>query len=432
MLSASSKQRSSRRRAVLVAWLAIGTSAATGTATAQRLISIPTKPMCQTCTITLDSIAVLGANEDSVTLSRSSNVVRGSNGRFYVGPLYDAGKIAVYDDNGKFIHTAGRQGRGPGEVPTVDFLSIGPGDTIAVFAPGKVVIFTEQLRTTQDVTLNALARGGILVGSTTIIIHAYTGHPSTPRHPLHVFSLNGQLQRSFGADAESTTTADLAAGYRWLAQGQQGSLWVARPNQYQFELWDTAGVLLTRLTGAPPWFEAWDSYPQGAPYDSKPPPQVVALARGTVQNHLWILSYVPDESWSPHRQAGRERPVIPALQHDLFDSVLDVIDVASGELLASRRLDIGVDGFAGPGLLYVRDETPSGLIVVRLYRLALQHEGGTYVFTTRSEPRSHSQHSHSHRPAPSPGLHRGAGLSAAVRSEIRERSKPTSSRSGKP
>ena len=336
---------------------------------AQRSMTATARPVCTSCEIRVDSVAVLGRIGDAETLTGSSRVVRAASGRFYAGPTYSPGKVAVYDAGGAFVQAIGHEGAGPGEVTSVEYLAVGPGDTLAVFGSDNMVLFAPDFRVIRDTRFNAAPRAGVVLPGGNAIIHAYYFDRESFGNPFHTFDASGARRRSFGEESGVVRGADLATQTRWLAPAAAG-VWTARPNRYEIELRDTTGTVQLRVSRQPDWFEPWEAYPTGAPHQVKPPSQIVAVSEDGPQQ-LWILSYVAAASWRPSSQTGRELRVTPGTQDRLFDSVIDVIDIQNGNVLASRILPVAAAGFAASNILYVHDETTDGLTVVRVYRATL-------------------------------------------------------------
>ena len=61
-------------------------------------------------------MATLGSAEGTISPGDfQTGVTRDSRGRYYLAPTVDLAVMAVYDSNGRFLQTIGRQGQGPGE-----------------------------------------------------------------------------------------------------------------------------------------------------------------------------------------------------------------------------------------------------------------------------------------------------------------------------
>jgi hypothetical protein len=150
--------------------------------------------------------------------------------------------------------------------------------------------------------------------------------------------------------------------------------WVARPNAYEIELWDNAGNLRLTIQRDPAWFTEWDSFEPGGPQRSRPHSQIVDIGEDA-NGRLWVLSYVADAEWKPATQSGREARISPRSQSNIFDSVIDVLDAGTGDVLASTTLDAAAAGFAGPGVLYIHDEDDDGLVQIRVLNLYLDSNG---------------------------------------------------------
>jgi hypothetical protein len=72
---------------------------------------------------------------------RIGSAVRLSNGRVVVADVQGVA-ISVFDSTGRFIESLGRRGQGPGEYSRLTSLLKTDGDTLAVFEPRRLTIFT--------------------------------------------------------------------------------------------------------------------------------------------------------------------------------------------------------------------------------------------------------------------------------------------------
>jgi hypothetical protein len=99
---------------------------------------------------------------------------------------------------------------------------------------------------------------------------------------------------------------------------------------------------------------------------------------------LWTVTLVADADWSTAVRDATRRPApggqsaVSSIDYQqLFDAIIEVIDPASGRLIASRRIPQFVAAVAGNGhLLSAREE--SGSILVEVLRVQLTTPGGEY------------------------------------------------------
>ena len=122
----------------------------------------------------------------------------------------------------------------------------------------------------------------------------------------------------------------MEGNWRTVSYSGGSRVWVGPLGEYRLESWDTTGVHLQTLIRSPSWFQPWDRRSARQPFGEKPNPILLSVhedARGK----LWAISRVPDRNWKP----GFEEP---AYEH-IYDTVLEVIDPVSGDLLASQRFE---------------------------------------------------------------------------------------------
>ena len=137
-----------------------------------------------------------------------------------------------------------------------------------------------------------------------------------------------------------------------VALDGQGRVWTTRAGEYAFEAWDPgrAAEPVTRLAGEPDWFDPGPPQP-GAPVSAPAPSIVISLRvdRGL----LWVGTWVADEDW----EAGAGAAPSPLELDRLLDTVLDVVDTASGRLIARSRRDEALRGTGDDLLLFgVREQ----------------------------------------------------------------------------
>ncbi|MCY4400842.1 MAG: hypothetical protein OXE96_16100 [Gemmatimonadetes bacterium] len=71
---------------------------------------------------------------------------------------------------------------------------------------------------------------------------------------------------------------------------------------------------------------------------------------------LWTFSLIPDEDWSPEQP---QRPN-PAWNERVLDTMIEVIETASGQVLAQLRYENTLAPVCGNGLMYTAEEAAAG------------------------------------------------------------------------
>lgn len=115
--------------------LAAGLFAASGCAgsdapVTDELVTIGSELACASCTIAFETVATI---DTFAFQGPASLLARDSAGRIYV---VDAGVLAVYSPEGRFVHKIGRKGAGPGEYSASRNVLVGADGLIHVLDGG--------------------------------------------------------------------------------------------------------------------------------------------------------------------------------------------------------------------------------------------------------------------------------------------------------
>jgi hypothetical protein len=200
----------------------------------------------------------------------------------------------------------------------------------------------------------------------------------SPTHPSFVL-----LDRTFAALREfgSTTPADSrndSDAIQYLLAELESERFAAVQQYYRYgvEIWDTTGSLVRRLDRTPDWYRPWTEADKLARARQMAGFPVIEGVYADGQR-LWVAARVPDSQWrepraqSPAPERGREIaiPPVPVAQYDRrYDTVIEVLDVATGRVLVSQRFDAYVSQFTEGGFLYSIREAPSFLLRIDVWR----------------------------------------------------------------
>jgi len=234
------------------------------------------------------------------------------------------------------------------------FARFGPGDSIWVFdGSGRALVFDAERRFVRAVPLPTSPWDAlVLADSRMVVAPASADRPM----PLLLLAANGDLVREIGR-ADSTGAAVPAT--RWIVGADGGTFW-SMPTQFRWRLeqWDTSGTSLKVTERAPAWFPEY-AHLLPASHDHAPQPAVQGAWLDPA-GRLWVLGVVADAHWSDGLSAGRAgqgSDVILDPDH-AFDTVLEAIDVATGQVVATARLDPFYSAAVDAGvILRVRERT---------------------------------------------------------------------------
>ena len=128
----------------------------------------------------------------------------------------------------------------------------------------------------------------------------------------------------------------------------EGVLWVAPRNAYELANYSVVGPKFEPTNRVyrrqAEWFQPWT---ERSP-DGRPRPSIMQIAFGPEDpTLLWVAISVADAEWAPRRPQRSSKELIDSQ----YDSILEVIDVKSGAVLATRRFGPTLSRLTFQGLI---------------------------------------------------------------------------------
>ena len=344
-----------------------------------RRIVVGSDVACKQCSVAVQRVARLGGPEGLGGFSRI--VERDSRGRYYVvDKMTAANEIFVFDAKGTYLQTIGKKGAGPGEYRGIAQVMILPGDTLRVedlrngrytiYSPEYAIVRSGQFRT--DFMPRVRFADGRVVTSRM--------DPSKDRvgFPLHLLASDGTVLRSFGADQPVYREGTEQMLIRVLAPAAGGRFYAAHSQEYVIEKWDTLGHKVREITRAASWFKPWVSQPMTSPDGPARQPRILSV-REDEHERLWVLTQVAQPDWKKYlsQAAGRDGEagggwIIGGVTKNTgYDTMVEVIDLKTGRLLVSQRLDQAMWKMFEGGLAYSDGEDEQLASYVDIWRLQL-------------------------------------------------------------
>ena len=312
---------------------------------------------CQSCDLDRAKIAELRAPiEAEPTLS--SVVRQDGRGRFYVAPLVDPYKIAIFDSAGSYLGSFGQRGEGPGEFSEIRGLELGPGDTLYVLHADRISIFSPEHTFVRSTSSSAARRSDHIVLDSRGTIA--TGRTSTtyrgPPEAL-VWTHNGETVPRGLVEAERT-----ASGLVMF----RDTAWVLRSDYSVYRSADL--VRWDSIIGPPVWYlDKTEAAEEGS---SRSP----SLAGFIVdEEHAWALIYEYKPLPPRPPSSGGEEPLRPLSSSELMEVATPRFDVwdRRGKLVASIKGSTPVR-FVRPHLLHEVVEDSAGSQWINVYRFHLR------------------------------------------------------------
>jgi hypothetical protein len=290
--------------------------------------------------------------------------------------------LLVFEPNGKYRETIGRKGQGPGEYTAISQVFVLPGDSIRLddTRNGRYTILSPEYRVVRTSPYpiahylsTILFPDGFAVTTKTL---------RTPQEvglPLHRVNPAGEIVRSFGADTPIYRTGMSNVFKRFLAPSSApGQFHAAQFQAYVVERWDTAGRKVGEIVRDADWFRPWTTQPKLTP-DAPARNPVLFAIREDRQGRLWTFSEVPQADWKKHVHQSPYREGEPTnwfiggvTRNDGADTMVEVIDLASGQLLVSQRFDQMLWKMFEDGFVYSDGEDDVGNSYVDIWRIVLK------------------------------------------------------------
>ncbi len=344
------------------------------TGRAQTPQSAGVDPACE-CRIVLRRVAALGDDNDEVAFRPTSVLARDPAGRYFAGVTHSPSSIAVFAPNGNPLPPFGRQGEGPGEMERIRYVRAAYGDSIIVLDRPKLTLFASSGSPVRWGTLPrgvAAFRFAVLKSGHVVVNNYFPTHPSFVLLDRKFTGL-----REFGSTTPPDSRSDSDAIQYHLVGLDSGRFAAVRQYyRYGVEIWDTTGSLVRRFDRIPSWYQPWTEADKHAAARQLSGFPVIEGVHADGQR-LWVAARVPDPTWkdpaakmrAPERGREVAFPAIPVPEYNRrYDSVIEVLDVATGRVLVSQRFDAYVSQFTEGGFMYSVREAPSSLLRIDVWR----------------------------------------------------------------
>lgn len=329
---------------------------------------------CTHCDMRPELVVELGTEDGPGALGEPSHVVQRVNGQWAVTDFQGRGQVWIFAADGSFVRTIGRKGQGPGEYELPLWLHVLPGDSLEVvdFENLRITTLAPDLSVART---RRLGPAGLMIAFLPDGSHVLSvSIPSAMSIglPLHLISREGRILRSFGAKPPVEEVRNQSRMRRALAPAGAHAVWSAELLRYVIEKWDVQGNRLQRMERKASWFPPQTHYGVRADPSIAPAPGLLYVhtdARGRV----WTAANVPDPDWESAFVNGTD-PYgrVARLVKDLnkyYDSIVEVIDPVSMQVVGRARFDESAHPFAGDGLYVTHETRGRGWPVVAVWRL---------------------------------------------------------------
>jgi hypothetical protein len=326
-----------------------------------------------------------------------------SQGRIWL--LFSERAPMLFASSGAFLREVGRIGDGPGEFQR-PWRAAAVGDSVIVFDQlGAVTVLGPNLQQVRTALVPPYSRAtgfAMVSWPGTVLAAAVLRDRDRAGWPLHFVNFStaaAQNPRSFGGDGvvvpedrerilQGYATPDLVLARVVAARGPSAVFAVTKYTDYVVTRWDTAGRMLWELRRDAALFPKKPTWTMGS--SRVPPDSRMAAAWYDGRRYLWTFAHVAAPDWQEVRRAflaqnppvppppgsGRATRSAPASQtvsaHSLYHTLIEVIDVESRTLVASRRYPGYVVSTLPDGRVIAYRESADGVPYVDIVATSLQ------------------------------------------------------------
>ena len=321
--------------------------------------------VCVSC-IELALETTVGDTEGPGVIEESQFVGSDQLGRFWVT---QRDYLAVFDSDGTFVAKVGQRGKGPLEFTNPLAILGNDQGEIAIFDPGnsRVTMVDTSFQLVRELSVPIVASSVLaLPGRDRYLLTGVVPAEASMVQPLHILE-GSRITRSFGRTEDSGFIGDM----KRLAADDRGRVFAADMYAYRVDAWTVDGQLISQFERPGLWTPP--EHGQPAPPTPADPdlPSLLAAIQVSGDRYLWVVSWVPQEDAREHLyQKGR------ILDFDdwnaVYDSVIEIIDVDTGLIIARTRHPEVIGGFLAGGFAHGPLPMEDGTPRIAIWRVALR------------------------------------------------------------
>ena len=326
--------------------------------------------MCADC-MTVERVVALGDTTGPGYINWSRYATVDGAGNYWVGQQQES-VVKVWSAEGRFLRQVGRRGDGPMEFHRpAPVRTDGEGRVhIVDLDIGRETIVNADFSYSSDRSIYpGYAHLAVPLGEEgRYLLNMGTTRAGLVAMPLHIVDGPDVLRsfdRMMGLD-------DTGNALRVLAVDGRKRIYSAHPDYYLIQIWNESGRRILGLSGP----RLNEKEPSREPWSpDNPPRNRIYAMQVDDQQRLWVISSARKDDWQDrmeHRVMPNGRVAYVSVDDDsraIYEMRIDLIDLASGSLLATRRHDALLEAFVGDGLAIENVETELSYPEMVVWRL---------------------------------------------------------------
>jgi hypothetical protein len=194
--------------------------------------------------------------------------------------------------------------------------------------------------------------------------------------PIHALDHEGEIIRSFGLrDSTASFTRNTAwPGWRRMTLSMTHSILTSYLNRLLLEEWTVDGRFVRAFETVSHWFTPYDEFRPIRPNTELQPS--VAGIQATANSQVVRVTTIGAANW--RNQLQEVESLADGMRYQptngvalLYDSVIELLDLDTGTVVAIERFDHYLSGWVSgaTGLMFSPDRNASGEPVIRVFRL---------------------------------------------------------------
>lgn len=308
-------------------------------------------------------------------------VIRDSLGNYWVSQDQ---ALKVFSSAGVFLREVGRSGGGPMEFQGIPrpVYTDRDGRVHIIDINRRETIVAPDFQLYQERTLPVLIRDAVpLRGGNRYVVNAWVPSSGQIGLPLHIIE-GSDVLHSFGVNVPDVVEQSDFLSRRTLARDNRGHILSAKYYDYDIEAWTEQGRRITGFKRA--GLNAKEPIAGTISADNPPPNKIFAL-RPDEAGRLWVIHWRRRPEWLKEMEPRVYEGGQVALDmkgaspyQAMFVCQVDVIDLSTGTVIATRDGPEMFLGFVGGGLVFGLEYDDEGVVRVGIWKVTLSDEpGGT-------------------------------------------------------
>lgn len=312
---------------------------------------------CSTCTVSLTQVASIPQKDSTAELS-GTPLISYSAGKYILGPSQDGFLLGWSSKYQKLLSPEELQ---RGYSQDIGILRSNANYVYSLIDTTLMRISSLTMKVEKEVALPWRPIAFTPVGDALAVLPPMSDGDDNSK--IVVIGHDGKVVRSFPL-ARPTGSNGMYQSVYHLAPSGDTAVWVAQFASYAIDLIGLNGKVLRHMTRQLESFQN-PTYSSKQPLTEPPAPRLVGT-RELENGDLLILRLVADAKWKRYDPTN-DRDIRNIQLNPLYDSIIDIINPATGKLVATKRFDSVLRFVYGSDSLWTSREDSQGRLFFDIF-----------------------------------------------------------------